>query len=332
MSVPINDPQAALRRRLAALVRLLPKITARGATFGERHDPGAPGQMPYFHFNQLGKRFWNACCKHGWVLRDFDWMQWGEGQRYLTDFAALARAPLVDLERLLTVHLRSERLGDGHLQAVLQSGHLAVLLGRLRELLKELPPAPASYVTLARDATGYPAPVRTRLAEDAPATLWALGNLDLLALPKTALFASARCPGDVLLRAYDQAAQRRDTGRCVVSGFHAPLEQECLRILLRGTQPIIICPARGLPQRLPAAWRAPLAAGRLLLLSCFPATTTRTTAALAARRNLLVAALADDCHFAYVTPDGKLAQLAQLAAAWPRPAASATPPNPRGGP
>jgi len=28
----------------------------------------------------------------------------------------------------------------------------------------------------------------------------------------------------------------------VVSGFHALMEKECLDLLLRGTQPIVICP------------------------------------------------------------------------------------------
>lgn len=78
-----------------------------------------------------------------------------------------------------------------------------------------------SAVLNAADAR-YPARLRERLRTKAPAELFALGNLDLLALPKTALFCSARCPGDALLRAYDQAAKWREEGRCVISGFHSP--------------------------------------------------------------------------------------------------------------
>jgi len=152
----------------------------------------------------------------------------------------------------------------------------------------------------------YPARLRGRLAGDAPAQLSALGNLELLALPKTALFCSARCPGHVILPAYDQAAQWRDAGRCVISGFHSPVEKECLRILLRGSQPIIICPARALPKRIPPEWQKPLADGRLLILSFFPHTGTHITADLAARRNEFVAALADEVYVAYATPGGRL--------------------------
>ncbi len=148
--------------------------------------------------------------------------------------------------------------------------------------------------------------MRQRLGADAPAQLSALGNLDLLSLPKTALFCSARCPGHIILPAYDQAAQWRDAGHCVVSGFHSPVEKECLRILLRGEPPIIICPARGLPKRIPPDWKRPLADGRLLILSIFPQTESRITADHAARRNELVAALADQVFVAYATPGGRL--------------------------
>jgi hypothetical protein len=80
----------------------------------------------------------------------------------------------------------------------------------------------------------YPARLHDRFGAGAPPKLTAFGNLDLLALPKTALFCSARCPGRVILPTYDQAAKWRDTGRCVIGGFHSPVEKECLHILLRG--------------------------------------------------------------------------------------------------
>jgi predicted Rossmann fold nucleotide-binding protein DprA/Smf involved in DNA uptake len=162
----------------------------------------------------------------------------------------------------------------------------------------------------------YPAQCRERLGADAPRELNALGNLDLLPLPKTAMFCSARCPGSVILMTYDQAVKLRDTGRCVISGFHSPVEKECLRILLRGSQPIIICPARSLPQRVPIDWKMPLADGRLLILSAFAATVSRVTAELAARRNEVVAALADEVWFAHITAGGEMQRLAHRITAW----------------
>lgn len=157
-----------------------------------------------------------------------------------------------------------------------------------------------------RDDPRYPARLRQRLGTDAPPELTALGNLELLSKPMTALFCSARCPGNLILRAYDQAAQWRDTGHCVISGFHSPVEKECLRILLRGEPPIVICPARAMPQRIAPELKSPLAAGRLLILSAFPPTETRVTADLAARRNAIVSALATDTLILHITTGGRL--------------------------
>jgi len=131
---------------------------------------------------------------------------------------------------------------------------------------------------ISRGDTRWPRLLTERIGDSAPPQIWTQGNLDLLALPKTALFCSARCPGHAILSAYDQAVKWRDTGRCVISGFHSSVEKEWLQILLRGSQPIIICPARSLPRRAPPEWKKPLADGRLLVLSAFADTATRVTA------------------------------------------------------
>ena len=162
----------------------------------------------------------------------------------------------------------------------------------------------------------YPAKCLDRLGDNAPKQLTALGNLDLLVLPRTAIFCSTRCPGSAILTTYDQAARWRDAGRCIISGFHSPVEKECLRILLRGSQPVIICPARSLEKlRLAVDWQIPLTAGRLLILSCFTGGNHRVTTSLAIRRNEFVAALADEVWFAHIVPDGKMQRLAHKIAA-----------------
>jgi len=166
------------------------------------------------------------------------------------------------------------------------------------------------------DDTRWPRRFSERLGKQTPPKLWALGDLALLALPKTALFCSARCPGSAILATYDQAARWRDEGHCIISGFHSPVEKECLRILLRGSSPVVICPARSLPKRLPPDWRKPLADGRLLILSAFQEAARRVTTDLAIRRNRIVAALADAHHFAYIAPGSHTATLAEEASCW----------------
>jgi hypothetical protein len=163
-----------------------------------------------------------------------------------------------------------------------------------------------------RRVAGKPAEWLGRFAR---AQAW--GGISILTKPLLALFCSTACPGQVLLRAMDRARELRDAGRTVMGGFHSPLERECLTVLLRGAQPVVICPARGLGgMRVPAEWRAPLGEGRLLVLSPFGAQQRRVTAALAAERNQFVLALADEVWFAHVAPGGETERLARLAGEW----------------
>ena len=160
------------------------------------------------------------------------------------------------------------------------------------------------------DDPRYPLRLRQRLAADAPPELTVLGSLELLSRPMTALFCSARCPGKAILRTYDQAAKWRDEGRVIISGFHSPVEKECLGILLRGSQPIIICPARSLDgMRVPPEWGPHIDSARLLLLSIFGPAVRHATAETARRRNEFVASLADEIHIAYASPGGHLEKL-----------------------
>jgi len=170
---------------------------------------------------------------------------------------------------------------------------------------------------LTRSDPDYPPKLLQRLGQEAPVSLTALGNLDILSRPKLALFCSARCPGNAIVRAHDHAQALRKRDVTVISGFHSPMERECLRVFLRGTQSLIICPARSLDKmRLPTEWKKPLNDGRLLLLSPFPAACHRASAALAQKRNEFVAALADEVLFAHTAPGGQLDHLAKRISSW----------------
>ena len=163
----------------------------------------------------------------------------------------------------------------------------------------------------------WPTPLGERLGSSAPRVLHAIGPLALLAGRRTALFCSARTPGDAILRAHDAARRMRDEGVTVVSGFHSPIEKDCLRILLRGNQPIIICPARAIDaMRIPAECRAAFETGRLLFLSPFTEQPRRVTQKSALRRNEVVAALADEGFMAHITPGGRTEQIAEMLRRW----------------
>ncbi len=114
------------------------------------------------------------------------------------------------------------------------------------------------------------------------------------------------------MQAYDFARAARDAGITVIGGFQSPIEKDCLDLLLRGTQPIIVCPARSLTNmRLPVAWKTAIKQGRLLLLSPFDECIHRPTVELSEKRNEFVANLADEVLFAYANPGGKTEVMAR---------------------
>ncbi len=147
-----------------------------------------------------------------------------------------------------------------------------------------------------------------------------VGNLRLLDEQLTALFCSNRCPGDLILKTYDLARAMRDAGVPVVGGFQTPMEKECLRLLLRGSQPVVVCPARGIDNmRIPRDWRPALGGRRLLVLSSFPAAVRRPTTEVAAQRNDLVAEFAHRVFIVHAAPGGNTEAFARKLATSSKP-------------
>jgi len=168
---------------------------------------------------------------------------------------------------------------------------------------------------LRQDDTRYPVGLRQPLAADIK-SLAIAGNVDLLAYKAVGIFCSIKCPGDLILKTYDLARALRDAGRMVIGGFHSPMEKECLPLLLRGEQPVIVCLARGLENlRLPATWKTAIADGRLLLVSPFDSRCRRVTGETAEKRNRCIMAMADDVIVTYAHAGGRLEQLCREAVA-----------------
>jgi predicted Rossmann fold nucleotide-binding protein DprA/Smf involved in DNA uptake len=168
------------------------------------------------------------------------------------------------------------------------------------------------------DDSAYPPAIEEKLGDRPP--IAALGNLDLLHSRPLALFCSIKCPGDVILRTYDLIRALRDAGIPMIGGFHSPMEKECLTLLLRGNQPVIVCPARGIDGlRLPGVWKQALAQNRLLILSPFPKKYRRVTADTSQTRNLFVASLADQILVAHAGPGSKTEEFFRQLLTWGKP-------------
>ena len=113
----------------------------------------------------------------------------------------------------------------------------------------------------------------------------------MLSEPLTAFFASRQCPGVAIRAAMDWALEQARSRQPVVSGFHSPLEQSVLKVLLQARCPVVVVLARPVAgARMPPEWAEPLAQGRM-------------------------AALASQIVVAHASPGGRLAGLCE---AWSR--------------
>jgi predicted Rossmann fold nucleotide-binding protein DprA/Smf involved in DNA uptake len=163
----------------------------------------------------------------------------------------------------------------------------------------------------------YPNSLTRHLAAAAPDSVTAMGNLAILNQHKLAIFCSAKCPGEIGLQTQDFIQKLENAGVTVIGGFHSPVERESLSILLRGTQPIILSPARSLVKlRIRPELKHPLEMGRLLFLSFFPSHRHRSDVDMASRRNRFVAAMADKVLILHAAPFSKTEQLCQELISW----------------
>jgi predicted Rossmann fold nucleotide-binding protein DprA/Smf involved in DNA uptake len=152
----------------------------------------------------------------------------------------------------------------------------------------------------------YPVQIDRRMGVTAPESIYVSGNLDILQHPRIGLICSIQCPGSIVIKTFDLIRRLRDEGVVMIGGFHSPIERECLDLLLRGTQPIILCSARSLRNlRMGKAARKAMQEGRLLVFSIFGDEVRRTTATQGILRNDIVSALAKAILVPYAAKNGK---------------------------
>ena len=143
------------------------------------------------------------------------------------------------------------------------------------------------------------------------------GNTELMERVKLAFFCSSRCPGSVILKTYDFANDVSKSETVVMSGFHSPVEQELLNLLLDRHHPVIVCPARSISRmRVPAEYKTAISEDRMLILSPFKDNQNRMTAKNAEIRNQFVASIADKILIAHAEPGGKLELLKEMVIEW----------------
>jgi len=136
-----------------------------------------------------------------------------------------------------------------------------------------------------------------------------VGDRRLLDLPKTAFLCSRRVPAGAILKCYDWAIEQRESGNCVIGGFHSTIEKDVLHYLLIGQQPVIMAMARSIGPRIKKDLADLIESGRLLIISPFDKRQTRADKRSAAIRNNLMIELADNLVVGHASPNGELSKI-----------------------
>lgn len=122
----------------------------------------------------------------------------------------------------------------------------------------------------------------------------------------TAFFASRQCPGTAIRVAMDWALEQARACRTIVGGFHSPLEQSVLRLLLEARSPVVAVLARPVGDaRLKPDWATAIARGCMTVVSG-STQAKRLTSEEALQRNELAAQLAERIVIAYANAGGGL--------------------------
>jgi hypothetical protein len=136
--VPVPD-----RAALAGLGNWADELEKPDPVFGrwvvEEPVPGEATQMPWVELLPDGERFVADAGRLGFVV-PFDWMAWlagPDGRAYREDRSRVASAPAADLVRLLTSIVRGDRFSEGELLGAFESGLLAAVARRARQLAQE---------------------------------------------------------------------------------------------------------------------------------------------------------------------------------------------------
>jgi len=139
-----------LRQRLAAIGAFADELESPDFDPGQWHDSerrqtadDEVWTMPWFELSDRAEAFLAAIRANRWI-EPFDWMDWAqtdEATALRDDRAALGRATLDQLQRLLTAVVRAERFSDGTLEWAFDSGLMAAIARRAQALAAEPDPA-----------------------------------------------------------------------------------------------------------------------------------------------------------------------------------------------
>ncbi len=119
--------------QIDAILPFLDRFEAVGFSAGTWEMP--EGQFPHFNFEEIVKEFIHALYDSEWVTPAFDWTEWQDSvQKFVDSPEEVENANATTIQKLLTTHCRMDRFCEGHLASMLENGHIALLLRRLKSI------------------------------------------------------------------------------------------------------------------------------------------------------------------------------------------------------
>ncbi|HEY3304801.1 MAG TPA: DNA-processing protein DprA [Candidatus Binatia bacterium] len=142
--------------------------------------------------------------------------------------------------------------------------------------------------------------------------LWYCGELALLKNQLLGVVSAREIEPDLALKTAELIEQLTSIKVTFIGGWHSPLEEEALRILLRGRAPIVFCVAKTLEKFVPLEdVRTVVAQGRGLLLTHCSPKARRISRDASLRRNEIFLSLARALLVLSAPPRSASAKLAE---------------------
>ena len=123
-------------QEIEELVAFLPQLYAEGFTPIKQWGGGTQGQdgvftIPWPEYDELVEKFFRVAASEWWCDCDY---RPEEAGRMLENQDVVKTATLSQIKTMLTCCVRGERFYDGHWAAVIEGGHIRLLLERLAVL------------------------------------------------------------------------------------------------------------------------------------------------------------------------------------------------------
>lgn len=116
------------------------KFRAMFSRTGVRHSQWhiKPPHVRWCELSEEAEAFRKALSSNGFVV-GFNWGAWqDEAKAYVMRPEFLGDADLLTIRRLLTLHVRKDRFCEGHFAAMIENGHIALVLRRLANIRVEM--------------------------------------------------------------------------------------------------------------------------------------------------------------------------------------------------